>query len=69
MENRKVGDTFIIPGSGVFEGGVVCIILELSRDGRIVKAKAAVPDARLARVGFIIEGEDFVLQEWHWSNN
>ena len=66
---RNIGDTFLIEGTGCFSEGIECIVMEVGDDGRILKAKAAVPDERLARLGFLIEGEDYIIVEWKWSNN
>jgi hypothetical protein len=38
-------------------------------DGRVTKMKAAVPDDRLGKMGFILEGEDWVVVEWSYSPN
>lgn len=65
---RKVGDLFTIPATGEFYPGIDCIVLEV-KDGRIIKAKAAEPDERLLRKGFILEGDDMIICEWHWSEN
>lgn len=66
--HRQVGDHFYIEATGEFAPGIECIVLEMT-DGRITKAKAAVPDPRLASRGFLIEGEDYVIVEWNWSEN
>jgi len=66
---KMVCDTFFIDGSGYFEGGIECIIMDIGDDGRILKAKAAIPDERLLKAGFLIEGENYIIQEWSWSNN
>lgn len=67
---RQVGDIFTIEGTGDFASGIECIVMEISPDdGRILKAKAAIPDERLGKVGFIKEGEDYVITEWRWSEN
>lgn len=70
MATKKVGDLFTLMGTGEFSQGVDCIIMELSpEDGRIIKARAVVPDERLGRMGFILEGDDYVIAEWRWSEN
>lgn len=67
---KNVGDTFFLLGSGCFAGGVECVIMEVSEDdGRVLKAKAVYPDVRLLKAGFLIEGENYIIQEWKWSNN
>jgi len=38
-------------------------------DGRITKMKASVPDDRLGKMGFILEGEDWVAVEWDFCTN
>lgn len=38
-------------------------------DGRVTKMKAVVPDERLARIGFIEEGGDYVAVEWQYFPN
>lgn len=65
---RNIGDTFLIEATGEFAPGIECIVMEVE-EGRVKKAKAAIPDERLAKVGFIIEGEDYVIVEWEWSPN
>lgn len=65
---RQVGDRFTLEATGEFAPGVECIILEME-DGGITKAKAAVPDDRLLKHGFLIEGDDYIILEWKWSEN
>lgn len=65
---RQIGDTFYIEGTGDFADGIECIVMEME-DGRITKAKAAYPDPRLAKIGFLQEGDDYIIVEWNWSNN
>lgn len=65
---RNIGDTFFIEATGEFAPGIECIVMEME-DGRITKAKAVFPDERLAKRGFILEGEDYVIVEWEWSPN
>ncbi len=59
----------MLEGTGIFADGIEMIVMEISDDGRILKAKAAVPDERLIKYGFIIEGEDYIIVEWAWSEN
>lgn len=67
---RLIGDIVMLDGTGCFANGIECIVMEVSpKDGRITKMKAAIPDERLAKVGFIIEGEDYVVFEWNCSPN
>lgn len=65
---KKVGDTFYLEATGDFAPGIECIILAME-NGRITKAKAAAPDERLLKVGFLIEGDDYIILEWKWSEN
>lgn len=66
---RKPGDIFIVEATGYFAPGIECIVMEVNDTGGITKAKAAVPDPLLAKVGFIQEGDDYVFFEWRWSPN
>lgn len=68
MKKREIGDLIIIGGSGDFAAGIECIVTEM-QDGRITKAKAVIPDPRLARIGFLEEHGDYVIVEWNWSEN
>lgn len=56
--------------TGEFAGGLECIVMEVNpEDGRITKMKAAIPDERLGKKGFLLEGEDWVTFEWdYWPN-
>jgi len=66
---RQPGDIITLDGSGDF-AGLECIVIEVDPvDGRVTKMKAAVPDDRLGRMGFILEGEDWVAVEWDYSMN
>jgi hypothetical protein len=66
---RQPGDLIILQGSGDFEN-FECIIMEVDPvDGRVTKMKAAVPDDRLGKMGFILEGEDWVAVEWDYNAN
>lgn len=49
-----------IPGHNVF---IMCIITEMDGD-RPCRFKAADPEEGLCLLGFVQEGEDFVLVEW-----
>ena len=67
---RNIGDIVFIEGTGEFYPGIECIVLEVAPDdGRVTKMKAVTPDERLSRMGFIIEGEDWVAVEWQYSQN
>lgn len=64
------GDIIHLDGSGEFAEGLECIVMEVNpTDGRITKMKAAIPDERLGKKGFLLEGEDWVAIEWDWSPN
>jgi hypothetical protein len=65
---RNVGDLFMIDATGDFAPGIECIVMEVD-NGRTTKARAAVPDERLTRHGFLIEGDDYIIVEWNWSEN
>ena len=64
------GDILVLEATGDFAPGVECIILEVCPvDGHITKMKAAHPDERLGKHGFLHEGEDWVAVEWKYSPN
>jgi hypothetical protein len=65
---KNVGDIFYLEAKGDFAPGIECIILEME-EGRITKAQAATPDERLLKHGFLLEGEDYIILEWKWSEN
>jgi hypothetical protein len=66
---RKPGDIIILEGTGDF-ANFECIVMEVDPvDGRVTKMKAAVPDDRLGKMGFILEGNDWVTVEWDYSCN
>lgn len=65
---KQIGDTFYLEATGEFAPGIKCIIMAIE-DGRITKAKAVVPDERLLKMGFLLEGEDYIIVEWRWSEN
>jgi hypothetical protein len=64
----QIGDIIVMPGTGDFADGVECVVTEIT-DGRITKAKAIIPDERLSKMGFLIEGDDYIIVEWRWSEN
>lgn len=67
---RQPGDIIMLEGSGDFTNGLECIVMEVDPvDGRVTKMKAAIPDDRLGRMGFILEGEDWVAVEWDYYPN
>lgn len=66
---RQPGDIIILEGTGDF-ANLECIVMEVDPvDGRVTKMKAAIPDDRLGRMGFILEGEDWVAIEWDFYPN
>lgn len=65
---RQPGDTFFIEATGEFAPGIECIVMQMDGN-RIIKAKAAIPDERLTKYGFLIEGDDYIIMEWRWSEN
>ena len=67
---HQPGDIIHLQGSGDFAEGIDCIVMEVDPiDGRVTKMKAAVPDDRLGKMGFICEGEDWVAVEWNFYPN
>jgi len=57
----KIGDIVHFSGAGHFANGIDCIVLETDpEDGRITKMKATIPDPELGKIGFFLEGEDYV---------
>jgi hypothetical protein len=66
---RQPGDIIILEGTGDFTN-MECIVMEVDPvDGRVTKMKAAIPDDRLGKMGFILEGEDWVAVEWDFYPN
>lgn len=67
---HKIGDIIRLEGTGDFADGIQCLVLEVSpQDGRVTKMKALIDDDRLGRMGFILEGEDWVAVEWDFYPN
>lgn len=67
---HQPGDIIHLDGSGDFAEGLTCIVMEVDPiDGRVTKMKAAIPDDRLGKMGFILEGEDWIAVEWLYSPN
>jgi hypothetical protein len=64
-----VGEIIHFPGTGVFADGIDCEVLEIFENGAIKKLKACNRDERLARMGWLMEGEDYVMLPWQWSQN
>ena len=65
---RKVGDLFMLEATGQFAPGIEMIVAEM-KDGQISKAKAAIPDPRLGRYGFIEENGDYYVTVWDICRN
>lgn len=66
---RQPGDIVTFEGTGDFTN-FDCIVMEVDPvDRRITKMKAAIPDDRLGKMGFILEGEDWVAIEWDFYPN
>lgn len=66
---RKPGDIIILEGTGDF-ANMECIVMEVNPvNGHVTKMKAAIPDDRLGKMGFILEGEDWVAVEWDFCPN
>jgi hypothetical protein len=58
---RQPGDLVLI---GTPIGDVECIVMEVHpEDGRTTKARAAEPNEKLGKVGFFLEGYDYVIFE------
>lgn len=67
---RQIGDTVFVEATGEFSPGIQCVVLEISKDdGRVTKMKAAIPDDRLGKMGFICEGDDWIVVEWSITLN
>jgi hypothetical protein len=62
---RKVGDIFILDSAIP----VQCEVLEVNQEGRVTKARAVHKDERLLKIGFFVEGEDYVIFEFQISHN
>ena len=68
----QVGDrlTLLTSPESKFYPGLELEVIEVAPDdGRVLKAKAIVPDERLGRLGFLKEGDDYVIVEWDWCSN
>lgn len=59
----KVGDLITLEASGVFSPGIDIIVIDV-QDGKILKAKAAIPDPRLGKHGFIEEDGEYIVTVW-----
>lgn len=67
---HQPGDLIHLQGTGDFADGIDCIVMEVDPiDGRVTKMKAVMPDDRLGKMGFILEGEDWVAVEWDFCPN
>jgi len=70
LSMHKPGDIITLEGTGDFADGVRCEVLKVDPvDGRVTKMKALIHDDRLGRMGFILEGEDWVAVEWDFCQN
>ena len=68
----KVGDTITLltsPESKFYPGLELVVIEVAPDDGRVLRAKAIVPDERLGRLGFLKEGSDYIIVEWDFCYN
>jgi hypothetical protein len=64
---KSPGDLMVV---GTPIGDVECIVMEVAaEDGRVTKIRAAEPDDKLGRVGFYMEGEDYVIFEYKFFYN
>lgn len=67
---KQPGDIVHLEGTGDFADGIDCIVMEVDPgDGRVTKMKATIQDDRLGKMGFILEGEDWVAVEWDFCPN
>lgn len=69
MPKYNIGDIITLEATGEFAPGIDIIVTELDENGVVKKARAAIPDARLARHGFIEEGGEYYAVVWQWSEN
>lgn len=69
MAGRKVGDIITLEATGDFAPGIKCIVEEVDESGLILRARALIRDERLAKMGFLMEGDDYIAVQWNWSNN
>ena len=66
----QIGDLLTLSATGDFYPGVECIVVEVAEGGKYpTKIKAAVPDERLGKHGFIEEDGEYYAVEWKWSPN
>ena len=65
----QIGDIITLEATGDFAPGVDIIVTELDENGVVAKARAAIPDSRLAKHGFIEEGGEYYAVVWKWSEN
>lgn len=66
MKRRyHIGHVFTIAG----DEGIECVVTEIGEDGRITKAKAVKKDEKLLKLGFFIEGDDYVIFEFQICEN
>lgn len=66
---HQPGDIIKLDGTGEF-AWMECIVMEVDPiDGRVTKMKAAIPNDKLGKMGFILGGEDWVAVEWQVHMN
>ncbi len=66
----RVGDIVYLEDPGGLGYDIKLEILEVDPvDGSIVKMKAVLPDDRLGKVGFILEGQQWVTFSYRLSRN
>lgn len=69
MPKYNIGDIITLEATGDFAPGIDIIVVELDENGVVQKARAAIPDPRLARHGFIEENGEYYAVVWRWSEN
>lgn len=63
----KIGDRFFLDGKPAVE--VEVSEMHPTDHHRPTKLKAVIPDPRLAKLGFLQEGDDYVAVEWTICKN
>ena len=69
MAGRQVGDIILLEATGDFAPGIKCVVLGVDDEGNILKAMSLVKDERLLKNGFLLEGDNYIVVQWNWSNN
>lgn len=69
MEKRQVGDIILLEATGDFAPGIKCVVLDVDDNGEILKAMSLVKDERLLKLGFLMEGDNYIVLQWRWSDN